>query len=243
MSTMSATLKFSAIGVGFLIPYLFFLYLKFFKYRYKFDVHENGFAFYFGNKIVISAWNEVESITRFAKGFRLKTLNGDCASIIGNGNELKELDKLFAEKLTKILLDRIRAKIKNGEKVHFGLNHGQTIFAAKLSEYLHGNGGFTVDLKGVYNNGQLNNYGDFIKWKDVGSFGITDLGFNSVGKRGNPQLAFRVAAENKNFHHSIWIVENLEILKVICADFCPQIKTLNDAEELAELEKLVAQIS
>lgn len=201
---------FFIVGCLILAVYAYIFHLVFFKHKYKLDIHENGFAYYVKEKTIITTWEEVEAVSILTNGRRIKTNRNEIVSVIGNQQEIEELNKLLNEKVSERLLKIIWNKIITGSKVNFGTNHGPDSLVSDLSKGLFGEVGFEVDSNGVYGIADDTESLEFIRWTEVSNFGIVEI-------RGITH--FFVQNSTRNLWHPLELIDNPDILQQICAEF------------------------
>jgi len=215
----------SIVGLMFLLPALFGMYMLIRGRGACLSLYENGLIYRQGGKESTTTWDEVESYIQ-ETACRVTKKDG---AVIEFGLNIKDADEValrIQEETSKRMLPQMKAAILKGATVQFkGLKPAERIPLGKaLDKFILAFSGFTVDAEGI---SEIDG-GNRIAWKDVTEFGVGEEQIGTQNRARNKIDVLFIQDGKTTIRTRLGLLENAHILLAIC-DEMVSLKTAEEA--------------
>ena len=205
----------SIIGLLFLLPPGFGIYMLIRGRGAHLSLYENGLIYRQGGREFVTAWDEIASYIQ-ETACRITKKDGE---VIEFGLNIKDVNevvyKIQAETL-RIMLPQMKTAILNGSSVQFkGLKPaGKVPLGKALDNFMRAFSGFTVDAYGITEN----DGGQRIEWSAVTDSGRRTEQMGSAARARNMIDIFFVQDANITLRTRYGLLENAHVLVALCAE-------------------------
>lgn len=206
----------SILGLVFLLPPGFGLYMLITRRGSSVTLHENGLIYRQAGKDFATTWDDVIALTE-STACRVETEKGECFDLGHNVEDFDEIALKLRDETLKRMLPKAKGLIDGGGSLSFkGLKaEGKIPLGKALPDNLVGGGTFTVDALGI----ALADDGSKIAWSDVSDFGIR----HGEGRR--DRFAFFFIEDGAHaFQMNYGALPNAHLLLALCAEKTPHLQ-------------------
>ncbi len=196
----------SIVGLFFLLPALFGVYMLVRGRGATLSLHENGLLYRRGGKESAITWDEIDSYAQ-ETNCRIAKKDGEIIEFGLNIDGVDEVATKIQEETSKRMLPRMKAAILNGQSIEF-----KGVKLPVLSNVARAYSGFYVDAEGI----STMDGGERIVWQDVTEFGVTEGQIGSSNRAHSKIDLFFIQDQNKSFETRLGLLENAHVLLAIC---------------------------
>jgi len=206
----------SILGLVFLLPPVFGIYMLITRRASSVTLYENGLVYRRGGKEFASRWDDIASLTE-STACRIETKNGEAFDLGQNVEGYEEIALKLREETLKRLLPKARDLLKAGASLPFkGLKaEGKIPMGGALPDSLVGGGSFRVDAQGI----TLEKDGAKIAWPSVVDFGVRQ----GEARRSRFNFFF-IEDRDRSFQMNYGALPNAHLLLAICAEMTHHLK-------------------
>ena len=233
-NNLAGKIVLSIVGLVFLLPALFGIYMLVRGRGASLSLYENGLIYRRGAKESATTWDEIESYIQ-ETACRVTKKDGE---VIEFGLNIKDADEValrIQEETSKRILPQMKAAILKGASVQFkGLKPAERVPLGKaFDNFIRAFSGFTVDADGIT---EIDG-GNRIAWKDVTEFGVAEEQIGTRNRAWNKIDVLFIKDGNTSLRTRLGLLENAHILLAICDEMV----SLKNAEGVSSSQDLQAR--
>ena len=210
----------SILGLIFLLPPGFGIYMLITRRGSSVTLHENGLVYRMGGKEFVTTWEDIASLTE-STASRVEKKDGQTFNLGQNVSGYDEIALKLREETLNRMLPKAKESIARGSALVFrGLKaEGKVPLGKGLPDVLLGGGAFIVDAQGI----QLEKDGTRIAWSEVRDFGIRQ------GEARRARFAFFfIEGQELSFEMNYGALPNAHLLTALCAELTPHLHRESD---------------
>ena len=209
----------SIVGLLFLLPALFGIYMLIRSRGSSLSLYENGLLYRGGGKVSTTTWDEIDSYIQ-ETACRVTRKDGEVIEFGLNLEGVDEVAVKIQEETSNRMIPQMRAALLNGQSIQF-----KGVKLPVLSNFARAFSGFNVDSQGI----AAIDGGDRIAWKNVTEFGVTEEQIGTRNRANNRIDLFFIQDGNKTLRTRLGLLENAHVLLAICDEMVSNtVNNLND---------------
>jgi hypothetical protein len=212
---LAGTIALSIIGLLFLLPPAFGVYMLMRGRGARLFLYDNGLIYRGGGQEVTTAWDEIASYLQ-ETACRITKQDGAVIEFGLNIQDANEVVQKIQEETLRVMLPRARTTIRNGSSIQFkGLTPAENAPLGKaLNNFMKALSGFTVDARGI---AEIDS-GKRIEWSAVTDFGIDTERMGASRRESNLVDVFFIQDGNNRFRTRYGLLENAHVLVALCGE-------------------------